>query len=562
MCIDDKRTFFSQFSKIIELLDPCVDNFLYVKDLQNDYYYISPSATERFNMDKCEFGDVTENHRKFVHPADFDMLNEEMDQILSSGKTFHNLQYRWLDKNKKPVWINCRGRVTLDEEGNPEFMVGCINEIGKVQEADNISGLLREASLQQEIEKCGEERMSGFFMLIGIDNFKEINENCGIEYGDMILRRTAECIQAAIEPNQKLYRIVADEYAIMDFSGRTTNEARALYYRIRAEIDKFIEENGYEVFYTISAGILKMDDLEQQNYDSFVTRAEFALSEAKNRGKNRCYVYSQEDYEAFLVKRKRIQVLRKAVNRDFEGFEAYFQPIVDITNNKLTSAEALMRFSSEETGRLSPAEFIPLLEESGLIIPVGRWMLNKALEACSKVRKIIPDFRVAVNISYIQILKSDIVADIRANMKEYQLEPGSVVVELTESGYLDSEDYLNRFFERLKDDGILVALDDFGTGYSNFQYLYNISPDTIKIDRSFTIKALKNPADYKLLQHMVYLAHSIQLKLCVEGIETKEELDEIAKIEPDYIQGYYFGKPCSFDIFWDAHVASDKEETD
>lgn len=554
MDVGNKQAFVSQFRNIIELLNPCMDDFLYVYDLQEDYYCISPDATIRFSMEKCQFSDVIETHRKFVYPADYELLTEDLREILQGKKNFHNMQYRWMDGNGTAVWINCRGQVTLDEEGRPEFLVGCINEIGKNQKADNTSGLLREASLQQEISLRDETSMQGFFMRIGIDNFKEINENRGMDYGDMILRRTAECIQKVIEPTQKLYRIVADEYAIVDFSGSSLEDAGGLYQKIREEIDSFIEENGYEVFYTVSAGILKLEDMETREYGDFVKKAEFALNEAKSRGKNQYYIYEEKDYEIFLRKRMLLRIMRQSITRNFQGFEAYFQPIMDIRNNNLADAETLLRFSSEETGMVSPAEFIPLLEESGLIIPVGRWVLHRAMEACSRIQKVIPDFRVSVNVSYIQILKSDIIGDIREGLEKYQLSPGSIVVELTESGYIDTDDYLQRFFDGLKENGILLALDDFGTGYSNFQYLYNISPDTIKIDRSFTIKALGNPAEYNLLQYMVKMAHSIHLKLCIEGIETAEELKKICEMEPDYIQGYFFGRPVPYETFVSEHI--------
>ena len=304
----------------------------------------------------------------------------------------------------------------------------------------------------------------------------------------------------------------------------------------------------------ISAGILCLDDMKEQKYADMVRYMEYALAEAKNKGKNQCYVYSDEDFERFLRKRKLIRTMRHAVNRNFEGFETFFQPIMDIQSNTLSSAETLLRFSTEETGFVSPAEFIPLLEESGLIIPVGRWVMYKAMEACGHIQKKIPNFRVSVNVSYVQILKSDVLADIRQGMREYELKPGSIIVELTESGYLETDAFFIRFCDGLKDSGALLALDDFGTGYSNFQYLYNLSPDTIKIDRSFTLKALGNKAEYNLLHYMVQMAHCIQIKLCIEGIETEDELEYISQMQPDYIQGYYFGKPCPYEVFVAEHI--------
>lgn len=537
-----------QYEEVINIVNPCMDDFLYILDLKNDYYCISQSALARFPIPATRFENATAAFRQFVHADDIDVLNEDVVRIIKKEQDFHNLQYRWMDKEGKAVWINCRGRVLLDKEGNPEFLIGCINEIGKKQKADNVSGLLGEFSLQNEIGALGKSRLGGFILRLGIDNFKEINENKGMDYGDRILRKTAECIKAVTDKGQKLYRIVADEFIVMDFNG-SREDAQKLYKKIREQIDSFIEENGYEVFYTISAGILNLEDVTEQSYVNLMKLSEFALNKAKESGKNTYYIYVKNDYHAFLHKRRLIHLMRQAVNHDFEGFEAYFQPIIDIKENRLCSAETLLRFHTEETGMVSPGEFIPLLEESGLIIPVGRWVLHQAMIGCSRIQKIIPDFRVSVNLSYIQVLKSDVLSEILEAKEKYGLPEGSILIELTESGFLESDVNFISFCDGLRKNGIPLALDDFGTGYSNFHYLYNLNPNTIKIDRSFTLKALNSDYEYNLLQHMVEMTHSIDLKLCIEGIETKEELDRICEISPDYIQGFYFGRPSPLNKF-------------
>ncbi len=541
------------YRNIIKVLAPCMDDHLYIMDIKNDLYSISESAVERFNIPGSEFKNASEELMKFTYIDDRMALNEDILQIVRKEKDFHNMQYRWLDKEGKPIWINCRGRVLYDDEGEPEFLVGCINEIGKKQKADNVSGLLGESSFQNEVKGYGEQRLTGYILRLGIDNFKEINENKGMNYGDMILRKTAECISAAVTKGQKLYRIVGDEFLIADFSG-TVKEAELIYRDIRKKIDVFIAAIGYEVFYTISGGILNLEDVENQSFENVMKLSEFALSEAKNGGKNKFYIYSKEDYLKFLDERKLIHVLRQSVNNGFVGFEAYFQPVMDIKEKHIYGAETLLRFSSEETGPILPYKFIPLLEESGLIIPVGKWVLDRAMSVCSIIQQTIPDFKVSVNVSYIQVLKSNVLLAITEGMEKYKLKRGSILVELTESGFLESNANFINFCNGLQENGIPLALDDFGTGYSNFHYLYNLSPNTIKIDRSFTIKALSNAYEYSLLKHMVEMSHSIDLKLCIEGIETKNELEKICEIGPDYIQGYYFGKPCSFDIFMDEFV--------
>lgn len=544
-----------RFWDIFNILDPSMDDYLYVYDLQNDYYCISPSALERFAIPESKFHNIVENCEKFVYPADLKSLQEDLRLIQSNEKSVHDIEYRWLDKEGQPVWINCRGQVLRDAAGQPEFLVGCINEIGLKQRADNTSNARRETSLQRELEKYAQDQLNGYILRLGIDNFKEINENRGIDYGDMILRKTAECIEEMLEPGQKFYRIVADEFIVLDLEkGHGEEDAVKLYKRIRGGIDYFIAENHYEVFYTISAGVLDMAKVRNQKYKNLMKLSEFALNEAKNHGKNQHYLYELSDYKRFMHRRKLLRTLRQAVNNQCEGFEAYFQPIVDIGQKKLIGAETLLRFHHEELGDVSPVEFIPLLEESGLIIPVGRWVLEQALEACSRIQKKIPGFRVSVNISYIQVLKSSVLGVILDLIKYYDLQPGSLMIELTESGFLESNENFLRFCQGLRENGILLALDDFGTGYSNFHYLYNLNPDTIKIDRSFTLMALNNPQEYDLLRHMVDMTHSIHLKLCIEGIETDQELHKICEMNPDYIQGFYFGKPCSYHNFVEAHL--------
>ena len=539
-----KEVTLEQFKDIIDIVNPCMDDYLYILDLQQDLFSISQSATERFRLPSAQFSEATDQFRHFVHPEDIALLNNDLIQLIHHGKKFHNIQYRWLGKDGRAIWINCRGRVLRDEKGAAKFLVGCINEIGMRQKADNISGLLREASLQNEMDISNKDAVHGFLIRLGIDNFKEINENKGMEYGDMVIGRTAECIRSVLLPGQMLYRVVADEYVVLDREGRSTQEAIEIYHKIQHEIKCFIEEKCYEIFYTVSAGIVDFSRVANQEYQNIMKLSEFALNEAKNTGKNKCYVYDGEDYKAFLDNKDRISQMLWAVNHEFQGFEVYFQPIVDIKAQKLGNAETLLRFHSSDGEMIPPLEFIPLLEESNLIIPVGRWVLEQAMAACSQIQKSIPKFKVAVNLSNIQVLKSNILEEIQSVLAKFHLSSDSVIVELTESGFLESNENFICFCEGLKAHGIPLALDDFGTGYSNFHYLYKLDPSIIKIDRTFTLKALNNAYEQNLLQHMADLVHGIHLKLCVEGIETKEELDQISKIGPDYIQGFYYGKPC------------------
>ena len=551
MIYDSQPITFQQLCKTIDLLHTCIANYAY--DIKNDYYYISPSALQRFKIPDNAFHEVMNTHKYFVYPSDLDNFQKEFENMLSGQKDFQNAQYRWIDIKGDPVWINCRSYIVKENDA-PTYMIGCINEIGTKQKADNISGLLGESSLQGYLQEFYPLFPSGYLLRLGIDDFKGINEKLGVEYGDKLLRKIAECITSCILPNQKLYRIVADEFMILDFSGEGLESAVSLYRQIRQTIDSFVEENQYEAVFTISGGILESSSIEEFSFSDIMKLSEFALNEAKRRGKNQCYSFIQTDYDDFIKRRKLKQVLRQAVCNDFKGFEAYFQPLFHTDSHTLYGAETLMRFRSEEFGMISPVEFIPVLEETGLIIPLGRWILHQALQACQTVRQWIPNFQITVNVSYIQIMKSNIINEIVSAIEEYDIPPSQVVIELTESGAIETDTHFSKIWDKLKANGIRLALDDFGTGYSNFQYLYDLQPDIIKIDRSFTAKALENEYEYNLLNLMSGLVHNLDLKICIEGIETEEERNRMQELSPDYSQGFFFGRPCPFDQFIEQFV--------
>lgn len=565
-----------QMEYIVELFNPCMDDYLYVFDLQKDCYKISKHATERFLLPGDNFDDAAKAHHTFVYSEDQSRLDDEFRRIMSGEIVFHNMHYRWLDRAGKPVWINCRGRVLNDADGKPHFLVGCINEIGQKQKADNVSGLLGESSLSAYVEQFEDGLPDGFFLRIGIDDFRDINGDFGMEYGDYILKSTADCIAENIKPSQRLYRILADEFMVVDFSGGDMEAATELYKNIRKSLDTFIEENGYKSVFTISAGAVDTAKTSG-TYENIMKLSEYALNTAKDQGKNRCYIYMQEDYDVFLRKKQITRQLHHAVNHGFEGFETYYQPIVDTKTRRLVGAEALMRFSMPERcedgetkkeavcvgedghdadekvhwERISPVEFIPLLEETGLIIPAGKWMLHQAISTCSRWQKYIPNFRININLSYVQVMKSRVLTEILTALRLYGLEPFAVGIELTESGYLDTNTHFQKLWDGLKKNGVLVILDDFGTGYSNLHCLGDLRPNYIKIDRSFTLKALNNQYEHDLMTQIITMTHKLDLTICVEGIETEDEFAKISELDPDYIQGFLFGKPQPAEEFYE-----------
>lgn len=542
---------FEDYCTIIEQLAPSMEGYLFVYDLKVNKYYIAKKALERFSIPSALIYDLGAQIDKFVCPDDIDLINADLARVMAGIQDTHNVQYRWIGKDGKYIWINCMGKVLYDEDKTPLLLFGCVNELGLMAKADNVSGLLQSTLLKTLITKEYSNTPKGFVLRLGIDGFKDINENFGFDYGDFVLKGVADCILENVEAQQNVYHVVADEYMIIDFSGQSARKAHELYKRIRKSVDKFIEDNDFEAVYTISGGIVECKQLGDVNYSEIMKLSQFALNKAKYNGKNQVYTYNTEDYNAFIRKKMLLSELRAAVENDFSGFEVYFQPIMrgKEGNEKLYGAESLLRFVRQSGEMVSPVEFIPILEESGLIIPVGKWVLDQAGAFCKEVKNVVEDFKISVNLSYVQILKSSVLNEVFEVVTKYGLNPSNLVIEMTESGYLDDTPAVKRVWNNLRKFGVYIAIDDFGTGYSNLLSISKFTPDIVKLDRGFTIKALSDSFQNQLMNNVIQLVHSINIKICVEGVENKEELDRISMMHPDYVQGYYYSKPCRKEEF-------------
>ncbi len=548
---------FENFCDAIRMVSPCMDDYLYVYDLQNDRYYISPSALKRFCIPNFLFDHVEETHREFVHAEDYDNLIEDLGKMISGEKDEHNLVYRWLDCQRRPVWINCRGRVIRDERQHPRFMVGCINEIGRKPRADESSGLLTSAAVREFFDNTvNTVHKFGFIMCIVIDDLQYWSEKNGKFYTNYVMQEVANCIQEELAPNQKVYRLLSEQFIIVDYFHDMNENAEELYQRIRAAISRKIEKNEYQIMYTVSAGIVRGSDAQCMNYATMIQTSKFILERMRADGRNSIYYYQKEDYHRFLEAKQLLAEMKKAVLDDFCGFETYFQPIVERETLQLKGAECLLRYHSVDGRMISPNQFISILEESDLIIPVGKWIFDQAMRFCRECRSMVPMFKMHVNLSYIQIIKSNIIDIITQTLENYDLPTNSLVVELTESGHLESTAQVRSVWDELRRLGMLIAVDDFGTGYSNLSSIGMLLPNQVKLDRKFTVKAMKDPYERLLMKRMAELIHSLSLHLCIEGIETDQELALANEIGADFIQGFYYGKPCGKEQFLEQFVST------
>lgn len=539
-----------QIKSMLEIMQQSSDAYMFILDLSVDTYILTEKATKRFPFNATVIENCTEIIKKVVHPSDYEMLQADLEKCRSGEKDTHTLEYRWMDRMNRVVWISCRGTVVTGAE-NHRLLIGMVSELGKKAKADNVTGLRREAGFRLDMESLLRENPGSihYMMRIGIDNFKEINEKEGIEAGDEVLRELAECILKTVNENVKVYRLVADEFMLVDGDQTGQGDSRAIYRKIQQAIAATAKRKEYSRFYTISAGVLE-EEFAEKNVEEIMRFTEFALNEAKRSGRNQMKPFVRADYELYLERLDIRKALRQDVGNDFSGFEVYYQPIVSVSGDyKLVGAEALLRWKNEKFENVSPAVFIPILEESGLIIPVGRYVLWEAARACKKWKEYIPEFHINVNLSYVQLYRSDLMRDVEKCVQEVGIDPESLVLELTESGYVETNERIKELFNDLKARNIDLALDDFGTGYSNMRYLKEIAFKTVKIDRSFVVQALQDEYDFNIISHIIDMVHSLGSVVCMEGIEEKEELSRMMEAKPDMIQGYYFGKPSPADQF-------------
>lgn len=538
-----------QIRAVMEILQGSADSYFFIFDLDADVYIVAKKTTERFPFEAVMVQNARESLKKIIHPADYDMVMKDTEECARGLKTSRSLEYRWMDRHNKTVWIGSTGSVIEGNDGH-KLLIGRVTDLGRKSSADNLTGLRKTERLCMDLSEMLRDKPERihYIMRLGIDNFKEINEKEGMEAGNAVLQELAENIGEIIGESVDLYRIVADEFMIVDASEHPTKTAEEVYKQIRQRVARMVREKEYSSFYTVSAGVMTAD-AGCRNVKEILRMTEFALDEAKRNGRNQMHEFDEEAYNEYLRRLSIRRAMRKSVNMNYEGFEVFYQPIVSTDGFKLIGAEALLRWRNEEFGNVSPAVFIPILEESGLIIPVGRYVLRKAAEKCKEWQQYVPDFHVNVNLSYVQIHKSDLMKDVDKCIEEVGIAPESLVLELTESGYIETDFRIKELFKDLKDKRIDLALDDFGTGYSNMRYLKEIEARTVKIDRSFVVQALKNDYDYNLICHIIDMVHSLGSSVCMEGIEHKEELNKMMETKPDMIQGYYFGKPSPADVF-------------
>lgn len=557
-----------QLEGIVTILNQCTDSFLFVFDLTKDTYFISPFARNIFNFPEEKMENATREIMKIVYTEDQSALRADLDLLKTGKRTEHNLDYRWVNRNGKPVWIRCRGRIIPNDSEDHRILIGEVSIVTEEDRTDLLTGLATESQLRIDYSSVWTKKqaVSGFILKIDIDNLGAINEQYGVMTGDVIVSKVGDCCRKVCSGVAKAYKLSSDEFVLMNLTGKSALVAQKMYENLRREISEAEHGLGYDIIFTVSGGMVAfMNDTSQ--LDGLIRKVNYSLNSSKRNGRNNLATFNAVDYTQHLKTLDFQEKIRDSIRNDFAGFELYYQPVVDAKNLYLDSdktvlnvigCEALIRWTCPGYGILSPDEFIPILERTGMIVSVGRWILRTAFMQCAEWNRLQKDFHVSVNLSYIQVKKSDILRDVETAMLVSEVNPKNVTLELTESGYIDNGDELQQLTEAFSNMGVNVDIDDFGTGYSNLRYLQYLKASTLKLDYTFVQKATAgNEGDRKIIKHITQMAHELGMKVCMEGIEEKSDIEKLIEYSPDKFQGFYFGRPCNNIDFREHHLRLD-----
>lgn len=530
-------------------LNESTEDYFYIYDFANEKLYFTNKICQKYPLSNVEKGISFSEWSKVVYFRDVSLLEQDINEIKNGQKESHDLEYRLVDRDGNRVWINCRGNIQKDSDGNPAVLIGSISELAVGRMVDSLTRLWNYDRFMEDMGKCLRKE-DGFLMILGIDNFKNINVKNGRTFGNHVLKVITDTLENQAENTMTLYRLDGDRFAV-NIPGNIRETVLEFYDRVKDELSKYC---------TISAGVVEYRTGYEADGGKLYQYAENALDRAKKDGKNKLVFFSSEDYQNSLNRIWLQDEMKASVQNDCKGFYLCYQPQVDSQVFTLYGAEALLRYESPSRGMVGPGEFIPILEQSGMICRVGEWVLKTAAAQCQEWRKKIPDFHISVNISYVQLRQeniSDVVLDI---LKQTGLPGEALTLEITESIQLQDYTYFNKIFYQWKRCGIKIAIDDFGTGYSSLSYLKSIDVDETKIDRFFVSRIHYNAYNYRLLSNMIELAHSARIQVCCEGVETEEELLALQELNPDVLQGFFFAKPYKKEEFERIYIYEECKE--
>ncbi len=542
-----------RYKYYFDLLKKTTDEYLFLADLTSGMVMVSPNLVQDFDLPGEVMHGLVEQWAELIHPEERGQFEAAMRSVKQTEGIYdYTAEHRVRTRKGEYVWLRVRGQVGTDLEGRPNLFAGMMSRMAKRNQADEVTGLLNKYQFEHGVKVAlanyRATQEGGAILVFGLDNFKIVNETYNRSMGDRVLKHVARLVEQLLPPLLPLYKLDGDEFAII-YPGAKQEDIAKLFASIQQCLARPQELEGHQYFCTASAGTVFYPQAGK-DYLVLHKHAEAAMDLAKRDGKNRNCLFSKDQYNRWVRSIAMRDSIWDSVEKGCVGFSLFFQPQVDAATQRLIGAEALLRWQSPKGRMVAPMEFIPILEETKLIIPVGKWIFEQALLICKKWREIVPDFRVSVNMSYEQVKDLSFKEFVGACLRRYNMPPESVILELTESKIVADWSFVNQQFDLFRQQGIAIAMDDFGTGYSSLASLKNLSCDIVKIDREFVKKILETDFDKRLVKYVVSLCHSIGIHCCIEGVEQEAEYELLTKeCHADTIQGYYFGHPESVENF-------------
>ncbi|MDQ3549566.1 MAG: EAL domain-containing protein [Chloroflexota bacterium] len=521
----------------------------------------------RVNTAFCQMLDYEEAELLGLHSADVTCLDDRhlhlpfARQLLTGEIDSFRIEKRYQRRDGQPVWtILNLSRVYAGDEGRQHYLAQMqdITERKRLEAQlrydalhDSLTGLPNRALLLDRLEQSlAQSRRRGratAILFLDLDNFKIVNDSLGHGEGDRLLVDTAARIAGCVRDEDTVSRFGGDEFAILlpDVTG--VADAVEVAGRIAAAFAEPFRLAGREIAITTSTGIvLSQGTLDTP--DDLLRHADVAMYRAKQLGKNRYDVFDVGMHAAALRRLQTEEALREAIHG--EQLCVAYQPKVSLASGEIVGCEALVRWQDPARGLVMPSEFIPLAEETGLIVPLGRWFMR---EACRQAAAWdVPDvgpssdltpFVISVNLSALEFEQPDLVNGIAAILAETGLPAQRLMIELTETVIMDNAESSVERLQQLKQLGICIAIDDFGTGYSSLAYLQRFPVDVLKIDRSFVDGLGRQPEAAAIVAATIGLAHALGIRVVGEGVENEAQLRHLRDLACDFAQGYYFARP-------------------
>lgn len=525
-------------------------------DEKSDKVYMSSKIRGILGIEKEKI--TLDEWYRYVENSDLKRIKTYYNNICYNRMCIEsNIKYALVDSNGQIVHVEYIGKGVIKD--GVYYLSGVITDITNEKKAeqkihfmnyyDNITRIPNRKMFTEKFQQLINDNIGNGTKLglifFDIDNFKNINDTYGHEIGDEILLRLCERIDGILDGRHTFARFGGDEFVIAFSSVADEIEIKEFLNHLLLKVRKPFEVNNKNIYCSISLGI-SMYPGDANNLDILLKTADMAMHKAKEEGKNR-YKFFDVDILSIL---KRQYDIEKALRTAIEKNEIFmvFQPKISIKDKKINGFEALVRWINSDLGFVSPAEFIPIAENTGLIVDIGKYIIEESFKKCKELYEIsTARFHIAINISDIQLREDGFIDFIAELLHKYDIPPEYIEFEITEGVIMQSVARNIELLLGLKRLGVSIALDDFGTGYSSLSYLKRLPIDVLKIDKSFVDGIGVDEKSEYIAESIIKLSHSLDLKVVAEGVETREQLGYLDRMKCDVVQGYYFSKPEKFD---------------